>query len=231
MVLAEVLRELGWAVEIAPDAAVALALVESDPGIELVLSDHRMPGMTGVELARELWQRHPAVRAVLLTAFGDELSAPAPSTRTRSPCCRSRSTSSISSASSTKPAPDRSGDAAVRGDGDAFDGDGDGAAVERRAVRRRAVGRGLAGAEAGAVRPAEPAATVAAERAGRAGRAGADRLGAHPLHHLVGADERLAGKIRRSSPLLGEAGVRVGPRPNAQSWPDKVICDGGGGWQ
>jgi CheY-like chemotaxis protein len=73
LVLAEVLRELGWAVELAPDAAVALALVESDPEIELVLSDHRMPGMTGVELARELWNRHPDVRTCLLTAFGDEI--------------------------------------------------------------------------------------------------------------------------------------------------------------
>jgi CheY-like chemotaxis protein len=73
MVLAEVLRELGWAVELAPDAAVALALLEAGVEIELVLTDHRMPGMTGVELARELWERHPSVRAVLLTAYDDDL--------------------------------------------------------------------------------------------------------------------------------------------------------------
>jgi CheY-like chemotaxis protein len=72
LVLAEVLRELGWAVELAPDAAVALALLEAEGGFELVLTDHRMPGMTGVELARVITERHPTVRAVLLTAYGDE---------------------------------------------------------------------------------------------------------------------------------------------------------------
>jgi CheY-like chemotaxis protein len=73
LVLGEVLRELGWSVEMAPDAAVALALLEAGEDIELVLTDHRMPGMTGVELARELWLRHPSVRAVLLTAYDDDL--------------------------------------------------------------------------------------------------------------------------------------------------------------
>jgi CheY-like chemotaxis protein len=72
IVLAEVLRELGFGVELAPDAGVALALLEDGLAVDLVLSDHRMPGMTGVELVRELWARHPAVRAVLLTAYGDE---------------------------------------------------------------------------------------------------------------------------------------------------------------
>lgn len=76
LVLAEVLRELGWAVELAPDAAVALALLDGHDGeggqFQLVLTDHCMPGMTGVELARELWRRHPEVRAVLLTAHDDE---------------------------------------------------------------------------------------------------------------------------------------------------------------
>lgn len=72
VVMAEVLTELGFGVELAPDAGVALALLEGGLAVDLVLSDHRMPGMTGVELAREVWQRYPEVRAVLLTAYGDE---------------------------------------------------------------------------------------------------------------------------------------------------------------
>jgi CheY-like chemotaxis protein len=71
-VLADVLRELGCHVEMAPDAGVALALLEGDGhGIDLLLSDQRMPGMTGVELAKEVSRRHPHIRAVLLTAHPD----------------------------------------------------------------------------------------------------------------------------------------------------------------
>ena len=71
-VLAEVLRELGWSVEVAPDAAVALALLDELDDVELVLSDQRMPGMSGVELVRIVEERRPEVRAVLLTAYGDD---------------------------------------------------------------------------------------------------------------------------------------------------------------
>lgn len=74
MVLAEVLRELDLEVELAADAGAALALLDRREAFDfdLVLSDQRMPGMSGVELLREIWQRHPSVRAVLLTAYGDE---------------------------------------------------------------------------------------------------------------------------------------------------------------
>jgi CheY-like chemotaxis protein len=71
-ILGEVLQELGCSVELAPDAGVALALLEGDGhGIDLILSDQRMPGMSGVELAAEVSRRHPRVRAVLLTAHPD----------------------------------------------------------------------------------------------------------------------------------------------------------------
>jgi CheY-like chemotaxis protein len=66
-ILADVLRELGYLVEVAPDAGVALALVEDGAEIDLVLSDHHMPGMTGAELVHTLAGRYPQIRAVLLT--------------------------------------------------------------------------------------------------------------------------------------------------------------------
>jgi CheY-like chemotaxis protein len=66
----EVLDELGCNVELAPDAGVALALLDDpDHGIDLVISDELMPGMSGVELAAELSKRHPEVRAILLTGY------------------------------------------------------------------------------------------------------------------------------------------------------------------
>lgn len=70
--LADVLAELGFAVEMAPDAGVALALLDDGAEVELLISDQQMPGMSGVELSRELAARHPSVRTVLLTAYSDE---------------------------------------------------------------------------------------------------------------------------------------------------------------
>jgi CheY-like chemotaxis protein len=70
--VAEVLTELGFAVELAPDAGVALALLDEGLEVELLISDQRMPGMSGVELTRRLAERHPRVRTVLLTAYSDE---------------------------------------------------------------------------------------------------------------------------------------------------------------
>ena len=70
--LADVLDELGFGVEQAPDAGVALALLDEGADVELLLSDQNMPGMSGVELARTVAERHPTVRTVLLTAYSDE---------------------------------------------------------------------------------------------------------------------------------------------------------------
>jgi len=71
-VLAEVLEELGFAVEQAPDAGVAMALLDEGAHIDLLISDQQMPGMSGVELAREVGRRYAGVRTVLLTAYSDE---------------------------------------------------------------------------------------------------------------------------------------------------------------
>jgi YesN/AraC family two-component response regulator len=40
--------------------------------VDLLISDERMPGMSGVELTRAVAERHPEVRTVLLTAFSNE---------------------------------------------------------------------------------------------------------------------------------------------------------------
>ncbi|MGZ3438481.1 MAG: response regulator [Polyangia bacterium] len=71
-ILADVLTELGFAVEQAPDAGVAMALLDEGAKVDLLISDQQMPGMSGIELAREVGRRHAGVRTVLLTAFSDE---------------------------------------------------------------------------------------------------------------------------------------------------------------
>jgi CheY-like chemotaxis protein len=62
-------EELGFTVRAAASGAEALALLEAEPGIVVLFSDVRMPGMNGVELAREARRRRPALRVVLTSAY------------------------------------------------------------------------------------------------------------------------------------------------------------------
>lgn len=54
----------------ADNGADLLALIETDAP-DLVLSDIRMPGMDGIELARRLAESHPELPVILLTTFDD----------------------------------------------------------------------------------------------------------------------------------------------------------------
>lgn len=54
---------------IAPDAQTALAILKAN-GVDLVLSDVRMPGLTGMELLAEVHGKWPEIPFVLLTAYG-----------------------------------------------------------------------------------------------------------------------------------------------------------------
>lgn len=63
------LRREGYAVLEATYGMEALAVARaSKEPIQLVLSDIRMPGMLGTELARRLVAEHPTVRVVLMSA-------------------------------------------------------------------------------------------------------------------------------------------------------------------
>jgi DNA-binding NtrC family response regulator len=68
-VLAATLQELGYQTRMAASGAAALEQIENDP-VDLVLSDLRMPGMSGQELLAELRRRTPNVPVVLMTAYG-----------------------------------------------------------------------------------------------------------------------------------------------------------------
>jgi CheY-like chemotaxis protein len=66
----EVLREIGYQPVEARDGHAALALIDQDPTIELVLSDVVMPGgMSGLELARRLRKLRPGLPVVLVTGY------------------------------------------------------------------------------------------------------------------------------------------------------------------
>jgi DNA-binding NtrC family response regulator len=69
--MALTLQTDGRRVEEFPDAASALAKAADDPSVALVVTDLKMPGKNGLELATELAAMRPDVSVLLTTAFGD----------------------------------------------------------------------------------------------------------------------------------------------------------------
>lgn len=67
--LAGFLRKLDYGVSTAESAQTALAHLYISP-VDIVLSDYKMPYMTGVDLLNEVKSRHPNIILVLITAFG-----------------------------------------------------------------------------------------------------------------------------------------------------------------
>ncbi|HXV37291.1 MAG TPA: sigma-54 dependent transcriptional regulator [Myxococcota bacterium] len=67
--LASLFRDRGFAVAQAASAGEALERA-AEGGIDVVLSDIRMPGRTGIEMIGELRERLPEAPVVLMTAFG-----------------------------------------------------------------------------------------------------------------------------------------------------------------
>ena len=69
--IAEILSLKGFTTEIATSAEEALPKALPDgPGI--LVTDYRLPGMTGADLVREVRQRRAVVRAVVMSAYTDE---------------------------------------------------------------------------------------------------------------------------------------------------------------
>lgn len=68
--LTELFETFGFEVRTAANAREALARLE-DGAVDLLLTDYRMPGPTGLELIETSRQAHPGLRAILMTAFGD----------------------------------------------------------------------------------------------------------------------------------------------------------------
>jgi two-component system, NtrC family, response regulator HydG len=62
------LTEKGFRVKVAEGAQRALELLPEEP-IDLILSDVRMPGMSGLDLLRHLKERDPEIQLVLMSAY------------------------------------------------------------------------------------------------------------------------------------------------------------------
>lgn len=54
-----------------PDPQAALAILEANQPVAVIITDQRMPGMTGVELLRRVYERFPETVRIILTGFAD----------------------------------------------------------------------------------------------------------------------------------------------------------------
>jgi two-component system probable response regulator PhcQ len=68
--LASILSREGYRVSMAESGEEALRILKDQP-IQLVISDHNMPQMTGVEFLKLVRERHPHVLRIMLTGDPD----------------------------------------------------------------------------------------------------------------------------------------------------------------
>lgn len=68
-ILAETLEDFGYAVLTAASGEEALPVLVRDRRVAMVITDVRMPGMSGLELADEIRRRWPAVKVVLISGY------------------------------------------------------------------------------------------------------------------------------------------------------------------
>jgi DNA-binding NtrC family response regulator len=67
---ADILKKLGHKIIVKADGPSALSVVRGGTKIDLVITDHRMPGMDGLELLLQLKKIIPSVPVIMLTAYG-----------------------------------------------------------------------------------------------------------------------------------------------------------------
>jgi DNA-binding response OmpR family regulator len=68
--LSDLLSASGYSVRTAPSAERALQILETAT-FDLIITDLKMTGMTGIDLAKQVLQKAPGLPVVILTGFGD----------------------------------------------------------------------------------------------------------------------------------------------------------------
>ena len=68
---ADFLADAGYGVLQAADGAQAFVLIADDPFLRMMISDIRMPKMSGIDLAEEAVRLRPKLRVILISGFTD----------------------------------------------------------------------------------------------------------------------------------------------------------------
>ena len=71
-VVAMTLRREGFSVVEAGDGTAALRILASGDPVDVLLTDVRMPGMSGYQLAESALAARPSLRVALMTGYADE---------------------------------------------------------------------------------------------------------------------------------------------------------------
>jgi signal transduction histidine kinase len=69
--IADMLNDLGYRVAEAASAQEAISRIEAGERFDLIITDHLMPGMTGMDLAREIRARKSQVPVLLVSGYAD----------------------------------------------------------------------------------------------------------------------------------------------------------------
>ena len=77
MTTAEMLQDLGYRTLEAPDARTAETILRGGEHVDLVVTDHLMPGMTGAQLASTIHRTWPAIPVLLISGYAEPEGVPA----------------------------------------------------------------------------------------------------------------------------------------------------------
>ena len=66
------LRREGYRILVAPSPERALQVLDAEP-VDVLVTDQKMPGMSGLQLLERVAQRWPGVRRVLITGWPEEI--------------------------------------------------------------------------------------------------------------------------------------------------------------
>lgn len=69
VIVAEFLEEFGYQVLQASDGVEALDVLARTPALRMMITDVRMPGMSGIELADLAMRRQPELRVILISGY------------------------------------------------------------------------------------------------------------------------------------------------------------------
>lgn len=66
---ADMLQELGYTVMQAASGPQALDMLDANPGFDVMVTDIRMPGMSGLELSEVAADRHAELKIILISGY------------------------------------------------------------------------------------------------------------------------------------------------------------------